>query len=320
MTERAVCDVCGSADVLGIGTCVPCGSGASEALLFLQRSVRRADRRAIETWLVDSTGGGIGRDDAREAAEGLRPIVVLPEFVAGRASGRLSVRGLNATTVSTADAWRQIPRGLRLLSAAIIGVGLYLGLALSAWFLGLSALFVGLVATAAIKRLRAPVWEPDGANVLGLPDPAESRVRATLNELPESRARQYLTDLAVLSTGLLTTPEGSPSPDVDGAVTELLALASDAAVDLHHLDTSLRVLERSDEASPLDVENTEALARASSARVMLVRKFDEAVAALARLQAAAVEAPTRLAELTEALAEDAERRAEAWEAVERLTA
>ena len=77
-----VCDVCGSADRLGLGTCASCAPPRAEALLFLKPSRRRADREVLEAWLVGALEGLVSRSAAREAADGLRPVVGLPAAAA----------------------------------------------------------------------------------------------------------------------------------------------------------------------------------------------------------------------------------------------
>jgi hypothetical protein len=262
----------------------------------------------------------IPRDGARDVADGARPIVGLPFGVVGRASTALSLQGLTATPVAANRAWRKMPPGLVGLIGAILGAGLFTGLTVTPWILALSVVFAGLTTSAALRRLRQPVWIPDASNVLGLPDASERRVRAALNGLTSAEARGYLSDLATLGAGLVHPGDGRAAAGVSDAVDELLELACDAAVDLENLDTSLDVLEGQASDGPIDVALAEAVAQAASARALLARKFDEALAALGRLQAASVDAPARLVELAERLSEDAARRTEAWETVQRLTA
>lgn len=318
--ELSSCDVCGTADALGLGTCAACAVGDTDALLFFERSERRADRRAVEAWLLESLSGVVGRDEARDVSEGLRPVVGLPASVAGSVSGSLSLRGLAATSVPIGRAWRKTPPALVGLLGSILGAGLFVGLTVTPWMLALSVVFAGLLWSAAHRRLREPVWVPDPESVLGLPASVESTVRATLNRLSEDRAREYLLDLTTLAAGLLNPGDGEPAPDVPAAVEELLSLACDAAVDLENLDASLEVLERQTASGPIDVAMAEAAAQAATTRTRLARRFEDALASLGRLHAASVEAPAKLAELAGRLAEDAEHRARAWEAVRRLTA
>ena len=85
--NEGACPVCGSADPLGLGACAPCAGREPESLRFFARSRRRADRRAIEAWLIEALGGVIDREAARDVAEGARPIVGLPAGLAGRVAG-----------------------------------------------------------------------------------------------------------------------------------------------------------------------------------------------------------------------------------------
>ncbi|MDH3734225.1 MAG: hypothetical protein OEU54_11860 [Gemmatimonadota bacterium] len=318
--ETSVCEVCGTVDALGLGTCATCAGGRHESLLFFERSGRRADRQALEAWLVDALGGLIDREEARDVADGVRPVVGLPGQLAGRVAGSLSRRGLAASWVPADRAWRKTPPALLALLGSILGAGLFTGITVTPWLLALSVAFAGLLTLAALRRLREPVWAPEAASVFGLPHEVESRVRSTLTRLETARARHYLVDLAALSAALMNPGDGDPGHEIPKAIAELLRLASEAAVDLDNLDVGLTILERQAQEGPVDVEIAEAAAQAATSRALLARRFDESLAALGRLQAVSTDAPDRLVQLAEKLAEDADHRARAWEAVRRLTA
>ncbi|MDX1392913.1 MAG: hypothetical protein R3195_00925 [Gemmatimonadota bacterium] len=313
------CGVCGTPDALGLGTCIACGRGEGHRLLFLERPGRRADRRALQGWLLDGLGATVETDAAAEAAEGLRPIASLSGAAAARAVASLSAIGLSAADVPLARRWRRLPVGLLALMAGILAAGLFAASTTSVGFLLLSVAFVGLTMSAALKRLGQPIWVPPETTVFGLSRSTELVVRAALDGLGGSRAREALTDLATLAAGLVDVPDGEIPADVETAVHELLVLASDAALDLDRLDGGLAVLERQGGEGPIDVSIAEAVAKAVEARVLLVRKFDEALASLGRLQAATANAPRRLVEVAEQLSADAADRQAAWRTVERLT-
>lgn len=313
------CEVCAAPDLLELGTCVACGSGSGESLLFIERSTRRADRRGIETWLVEASRGVIGRDAARDVSEGRRPIVGLPGAAATRVSGALSARGVPVVVIPVGRAWSRTPLGLLALLGLILGTGVYAGLTAGApWLAALSVVFAALLALAAQRRLSEPVWAPRGGDALALPEAAEREVRATLLRLGTGRARRFLRDLVTVSAPLVTPADGGAGgEEVRAGVVELLHLACGAAVDLEGLDASLAILERqgtADTGEPL----RDAIARATETRDAIVARFEEALASLGRLQAASVETSRRLGELAGDLAEDAARRREAWEEVRNL--
>lgn len=312
------CEVCGAADALGLGTCVACGSGSADALVFVERSTRRADRRGIEAWLVEATGGVVGRDAARDVAEGRRPMVGLPAAAARRVSGALTGRGIPVAVVPGGRAWSRTPVGFVALLGLIVGTGVYAGAAAAPWLAGLSVLFAALLGLAAHRRLAEPVWAPAAGHALALPEAAEREVRATLLRLGDGRARRFLRDLAAVSAALVTPDRGPAGAESRAGVVELLHLACDASVDLEQLDASLVVLERQGTAVGRGERLEDAIGRATESRDAIVRRFEEALASLGRLQAASVEAPRRLSELASELAADARRRREAWEEVRKL--
>ncbi len=311
------CDVCGAPDALGLGTCVACGVGSPDALVFIERSTRRADRRGLETWLLDASHGVVGPREARDVAEGCRPVVGLPGPAAARAAGALGERGVSAAVVPRARAWSRVPVSFVALLGVVVGTGVFAAAAAGPWLAVLAVLFATLLGLAAHRRVREPVWAPPAGDALGLPRLAEREVRATLLRLDDGRARGFLQDLAAVSASLVRSPAAGPDADVGRGVEELLHLACDAALDLDQLDASLGVLERRGGVESTG-ELADAFRRAAATRDALVGRFEEALAALGRLHAASVDAPKRLTELAQRLAEDARHRAEAWEEVRRL--
>ena len=85
----ATCDVCGTADVLDLGTCASCTKGSADALVFVDASDRRADREELAAWLSDALNGAINADEARDAATGQRPLLGLPESLGHLDAGLL---------------------------------------------------------------------------------------------------------------------------------------------------------------------------------------------------------------------------------------
>jgi len=314
----AACEVCGASDSLGLGTCVACGTGLADALVFVERSTRRTDRRDIEAWLVEATRGVIGQDAARDVAEGRRPMVGLPAGAAVRVSTALSSRGIPVVVVPAGRAWSRAPIGLVTLLGLVLGTGTYAAIATSVpWLAGISVLFAALLGLAVHRRLVEPVWAPAAGDALALPEPAEREVRATLLGLGDGRARRLLEDLAAVSASHVTADRDRRGGEVRAGVVELLHLACAAAVDLDRLDASLAVLERQ-ETEGGEGDLAEAIRRATVTRDAIVARLEEALAGLGRLQAASVEVPRRLDELAGELAEDARRRCQAWEEVRRL--
>lgn len=302
------CDVCGSADRLGLGTCVVCARPGSDALLFLDPS--RADRRVLEAWLVGALGGAVSRREARDAAEGLRPVVSLPAAAAGRAAGTLTLRGVSVIQVSRAKAWTRIPPAFALLASVTAGVGLFVGLTGTPAMLLLAPCFSALLVLATLRQLRRPVWQPDATPVLGLSEATERDVRATLARLPEGRARRRLKDLAALVAALCEDDEMTAGPELADASDELLRLACGAVVDLDRLDRSLAALE----GEPVSA----VIAEATDIQDVLVSRLEDAFATLVRAQAMNTDSAGELVEAAERLADESIRRTEAWRQVQLL--
>jgi hypothetical protein len=248
-------------------------------------------------------------------------VVSLPSGAAARATGALSARGLQTVAVPRARAWTRLPTGFVGLLGSVLAAGTFAAVAAGSFqMIGLAALLAALMGVAGIQAARSPAWIPAPSRMLGVSERVEREVRATLAGLSRGRARGYLKDLVTLSLPLLAPPTGGPGPETSGAVDRLLELGSRAAIDLDQLDRSLGVLEQPDDAGAMDVSVAEAIGRASETRARLVKRFEEALASLARLQVASVETPDELVELAERLAEDSVRRSRAREEVRRLLA
>ncbi len=314
----SACDICESPDVLSLGTCASCARGGTEALLFVEASGRRADREGFEAWLVDALGGAVTLDAARDVAEGVRPIVGLPEVTAGRAAATLSMRGVSAVAVSKADAWRRIPRGLLALAGAAAGMGLFLGLTGTAAMFVLGPVFGALLILAAARKTTEPIWIPEVSPVFSLPLPIETRVRSTLASLPSGRARDRLKDIVAVAIALGSDAEAPSTDDLTAATSELLSLSCRAVVDLDQFDRSLAVLER----EPVEDEDPGLAAvvhDAIIARQALVHHLDHALATLVRAQTATSGDPAELLRAAERLSDEVALRADAWREVQRYT-
>ncbi len=312
------CDVCGSPDRLGLGTCVSCAQSGSDALLFLETSTRRADRRVLEAWLVGALEGAVSRSAAREAAEGLRPVVGLPAEAAGRAAGVLTMRGVNAVTVPRTKAWKRVPGAFALLTGATGGVGLFVGLTGTPLMLLLGPAFSALLIFGALRQLQQPVWRPQAGPVLGLSDAVEPTVRATLALLPKGRARQQLKALAALAAALGEPDELPASEELAEASDELVRLACGAVVDLDQLDRSLEILEQQPEDGAADESLQTAVAEATDIRDALFARLEDALGTLVRAQAANTDSAAELLKAAERLAEESIHRSKAWHEVQRL--
>jgi len=204
--------------------------------------------------------------------------------------------------------------------AGVVGaVGLLVGLTGTPPLLVLGPAFVILLVLAAFRELRLPALHPTASRVLGLPEEAETEVRATLARLAAGTARQRLKELVTLAAVLFE--DGRPrTKDLRLATEELLRLACDAVVDLDRLDRSFRVLERPPGGDEPDRGFEAALAAAEEAHDAVCGQLDEALSTLARAQATTTDAPAALLRAARTLAEESRHRADAWREVQRITA
>ncbi len=317
---HAACDVCGAPDPLGLGTCVACGgSDGADALLFLHRGSRRADRGLIADWVASSLQGAVGRRDAREAAEGERPLARLPSEIADRAASALMTRGVGAASVTEGRAWRRMPLAFAALLVLVLVSGLAAGLSTAPGMLLFTPLFAGLLALVALRRVTKPIWVPEPAPGLDLPTPAASDAREALARLEDGPARRLLRDVTRLASGLHRRDEYAGSEEFTAMLGELLTWSSRAASEISQLDESLTVLEARATETP-DPRMIEAASRAGRARDGLVQRLLEAIAGLGRVRAARADAHSQLGLLTERLESEARFHADATREVQALLA
>jgi predicted Ser/Thr protein kinase len=314
----AVCDVCGTLDSLGLGGCVACGaSEGDDALVFLTRPSKRAERRLIEEWVVGSLQSAVSRRGAREAAGGERPLIRLPREIADRAVRALMTRGVGAERVTVGRAWKRMPSAFGALLLLVLISGMAAGLSTAPGMLVFTPLFAGLLALVAVRRATKPIWEPGEAPGLDLPAPAERDAREALAFLEDGPARQLLRDVTRLASGLHRRQEYAGRDDFTGTLGELLVWSSRAASEIAQLDESLAVLEARATEVP-DPHMVEAAARAGRARDGLVQRLLEAIAGLGRVRAARADAPLQLGPLTERLESEARLHADATREVKAL--
>ena len=314
----AACDVCGTLDSLGLGGCVACGgSEADDALIYLTRPSKRAERQLIEEWVVGSLQGAVGHRRAHEAAGGERPLVRLPREMADRAVRALMTRGVGAERVTVGRAWKRMPSAFVALLLLVLVSGMAAGLSTAPGMLAFTPLFAGLLALVAVRRATQPIWEPGEAPGLDLPAPAERDAREALARLEDGPARRLLRDVTLLAAGLHRREEYAGSDEFAGTLGELLEWSSRAASEIAQLDESLAVLDARATEVP-DQHMVEAAARAGRARDGIVQRLLEAIAGMGRVRAARADAHLQLGPLTERLEAEARLHADATRDVQAL--
>ena len=333
------CLACAGLDPLGLGICPRCsGSGAQDGdtLIF----ARATTPQALATVLGPGTRGS----EARVAAEGARPLVLVPAAAASQVIDRLGERGIAARAVPRRQAWSAAPVGNYVLAAAVLLAGVGAGTAISAALFVPSPVLALLLIGSAVRAARRPVAGESGARNRGVRLPVELRAKvvSTLAELPPGTARSLLGRLVRRAAALLSSPPSplslrphSSSPPYplslgarssppnplslrergDAAATIVAAGIETMVVVACGAALELMRLEHVADATP----GSEAQARSESARDKLVQRLLDADAALGRLQSGlAAEADKELQTVTAELEREAKIQAEASEDVRKL--
>jgi predicted Ser/Thr protein kinase len=320
------CLLCGGPDPLALGLCPACGGSAEAAdtLVFLRReagaSARRAAALRLETALPE-----IGRDAARAAASGDRPLFRVSRAGVPRLVEELERRDLGIRPVPLGRMWTPLPAKAWVLTGAVVTAGAMAGTLALPMLLWTSPVIGTLVLLGARQDARTPLVAPPGREA-ALPASMDRRVVAALGGLRPGSARGLLADLVRASGALFTTlaRDGDPR-SLAPALTELVTVACRAAQDLADLDGDLARFERQRErfvaASP---ERLDALSRCERTRDGLVQRLLEAMTAVARLRTQqaelAGESDPTLGELARELEAEAAAQAAAAREVELLLA
>jgi predicted Ser/Thr protein kinase len=320
------CLLCGGPDPLALGLCPACGGSAEAAdtLVYLRResgaSARRAAALRLETVLPD-----IGRDAARAAASGERPLFRVSRAGVPRLLEELERRDLGTRPVSLGRVWTPLPAKAWALTGAVVTAGAMAGTLALPMLLWTSPIIGTLVLLGARRDARTPLVASPGREA-ALPPELERTVVAALVTLPPGTARGLLADLVRTSGALFSTlaRDGDPR-DLGPSLTELVTAACRAAQDLADLDEDLARFERQRErfvaASP---ERLDALSRCERTRDGLVQRLLEAMTAVARLRTQqaelAEESDPTLGDLTRELEAEAAAQGAAAREVEALLA
>ena len=318
------CLLCGGPDPLALGLCPACGGSAdvADTLVFLRRARGASERRAaalrLETALPE-----IGRDRARAAASGERPVFRVSRSGTPRLVQELERRELAVHHVPLARAWGALPAKAWLLTGAVLTAGATAGTLALPMLLWASPVVGTLVLLGARRDARTPLVAPP-AREAALPAELERTVVDALVTLPPGTARSLLADVVRASGALFASV--ARTGDDRGLATplaELVTAACRAALDLADLDENLTRFERQRErfaaASP---ERLDALARCERTRDALVQRLLEAMTAVTRLrtqQAELVgESDPTLGDLTRELQAEADAQAAAARELEAL--
>jgi hypothetical protein len=296
----------------------------ADTLVFLQRARGASERRAaalrLETALPE-----IGRDGARAAAGGERPVFRVSRSGTPRLVQELERRELAVHHVPLARAWGALPAKAWLLTGAVVTAGATAGTLVMPMLLWACPVVGTLVLLGARRDARTPLVAPP-AREATLPAELERTVVEALVTLPPGTARSLLADVVRASGALFASvARTGDDRELSAPLGELVTAACRAALDLADLDENLTRFERQRErfagASP---ERLDALARCERTRDALVQRLLEAMTAVTRLRTQQVELagesdPT-LGELTRELQAEADAQAAAAREIEALLA
>jgi hypothetical protein len=258
----------------------------------------------------------------RDAAEGARPLVLVPAAAAAQVVDRLAERGIHARVVARARAWAAAPIGNYLLAAATLVAGAGAASVLGAALFWPSPALAILLTASAIYTARRPVAGAGTGRRRGakLPAAMRERVVATLAELPPGVARNLIGRL-VRRTASLYMGATPPAAAVLGPLAAMITAACGAALELARLETASAAADGHGRPRGPSGAWLDAQARCDSARDVLVQRLLDADAALGRVQGGLADsAGGELGALTSELEREATIQAAAAREVEQLLA
>lgn len=308
-----VCLACAGPDPLGLGICPRCaGSGArdGDTLVF----ARSSPPKVIAQLLGENARGS----EVRDAAEGARPLVLVPAAAAAQVVERLADRGIGARAVPRRRAWTAAPLGNYILAVAVLVAGGAAGSAIGVALFWPSPILAVLLMASAVGAARRPIAGAAGARRRGakLPATLRERVVATLAELPPGAARSLIARLVRRAAALLAGPT-PPAAAVLRSLDSMVMAACGAALELARLEHAAAAADAHEGAPPSTWLDTQA--RCDSARDMLVQRLLDADAVLGRLQAGHADtAGDELGSLAQELEREAKVQAAAVREVEQL--
>jgi predicted Ser/Thr protein kinase len=307
------CLACGGPDPLALGICPRCAGTTrdGDTLVFARRSPAKAVAQLL--------GSTARRSEVRDAADGARPLVLVPAAAAEQVIDRLGERGIAARAVPARRAWAAAPIANYILAAAVVVAGLGAGSVIGPVLFWPSPFLAVLLTASAWSAARRPVAGGGDARRRGskLPVLVRERVVATLAELQPGPARNLLGRL-VRRMAALYLGVNPPAARVSQSLESLVLAACAAALELARLETAAGAIEGQVGAA-LTTQWMDAQARCDAARDVLVQRLLDADAALGRVQSGLADAAgSDMVDLTRDLEREAELQAAAAREVEAL--
>lgn len=313
------CFLCGETDVLGMGICTHCAGDGKDAdtLLVVREPVHPDEAGAALASLLRTHPSR----PLAEAARGRRPLLRIPHDGAAGVTDQLARHGIAVESMARRHGWSFVPTSLYALAAAVLAVGLAVGLTRDPMFLWSAPLVAGLLLVGAQRHLIIPAVQA-GPRSTALPADLETDLITCLRRLPSGAARSVLGDIIRIAQSAARRLEADGAPaQVLEPLYAVLRGASEAASDLADLDEHLARFDRQQERfDPLPPTWLDGMAAVEQARDRVVQSLLDALTALGEVRGKWAGRPdsaaARLAESAEALRSQAALRADAMAEVE----
>jgi protein kinase-like protein len=285
------CLLCGRSDHLGLGLCTGCDATAhqgNEISVLLHPPASAAERVDRQARVGRLLGSRATAAVIREVVEGRQVLARVPMAGAVRVLERLSSRGIPAR--GAVGRWLPTPPSLFLVAAGMVATGVAAGMVTSPLLFLVSPALAGLVVVDAQRRIRRPaLTRPKNGRPFS--PPVAALVADSFALLPDGAALELLGDIARNVHALkIRLAEVDAHAGADAAE-DLLVHACAAARDLADIEAQLAELEQQRDRFKGGLARwDERLAESERNRDRLVQRLLDALAALGRSRAMALDA------------------------------
>ncbi len=321
--EVGSCVLCNGPDALELGVCLDCASRTGDGLLFVRQSIRRADRARVIEHLQRVLPPGVDWEAFDLAAKGYLPLASVPLPAAEQVLGAFAHENIPTHVIPKHWGVAPVPPALTWMLLSVLVGGSLVGLFTGQIFFLTSPMVAGLLWILAQLYLRRPA-ACEGRHDAWLPRDVESRVVTALISLPFGSPRTLLSDAVRLGRLLWERAAATHDVDIVADTAQLLAIAADAATDLHRVEEAGRVIaSQRAEGTAAYVTRTETLNSLEESRQRLHDQLLDVVRAMGGANRRLPEAGGRAAELSrlgEAVETSRSAHAGAVNEVERLLA
>ena len=322
--SRDRCVLCGGLDLLGMGVCTTCSTGATkpDAYVFFEPPRSVAERDSVLEATVDLLGGDTPTPVLAAVARGGRPLVRVPASASERVTELLAGRGIRARVVAERELYRALPSSFVLMVVAVAVAGMVTGAVTGSGIAATAVPFALLLTAGGTLSLRNPAVKTERrSSPLGAATSA--RVAETVAALPAGPARSLLADVVrrgqSVQRGMILRRDASGASVL---VQQLIEAACDSARDLAAIDESLTLFDREHRRDDDDTRWLDTYAECERTRDATVQRLLDAVTVLGQLDAESMRSNedmgARLEELVTEIAGEVDARAAAREEIRSL--